>query len=483
MTDRPANGNRLARLLAAVALAVAALFLAVSPASATQEEYDQAYAIGVDAYKYGLPLVTMDKTYRNQSSINVPNGRGFGPVNRFNPVREFAKPDDKSVVAPNYDTLYNIAWINVARQPMIVHVPKIKNRYFVIPLMDPYTEDFRNLGSVNKTRPGDYAIVGPKDYRTKLPKGVTRIKSKYNRVWSIQRIYAEPGNKKDVAAVNKMQDATTITPLDKYGKKNWKPKPPKKKDRTVNDIAMPTGLDYFNVLGREMKKFPPPAADAAELAKFAPYGIGPGLKPSEAGLSADALAGLTAAVADGPAKVNADLTTLYVKGFNAHNGWLAMETGTYGTDYDFRAVVTQVGLGALLPNEAIYPLTQTDRKLSPLVGSKSYTMHIPKGELPPARAFWSLTLYDSNGFFVQNSIKRYTINNKTKLHYNEDGSLDFYIQSTKPSDPNQVKNWIPSPTDGSRFRLMWRIYDAAPSDIPGIIDGTGWQGPTVTAVP
>jgi hypothetical protein len=483
MIDLPAIGRPLLRILAVLALAISAGFAGASSASATQEEYDNGYELGTDAYLYGLPIVTTNKTFLNQSSTNVPNGRGFGPVNRFNPVRTFTTPSDRSVVAPNLDTLYSIAWLNLSKQPMIIHVPKIKNRYFVIPLLDPYTEDFKNFGSVNKTRPGDYAIVGPKNYKTKLPKGVTRIKSKYNRVWSIERIYAQLGNKKDIAKVHKMQDATTITPLSKYRIRNWKPKPPQKKDKTVNDIPLPAGLNFFNVLGRQLKQFPPPAADGPELAKLAEVGIGPGLRPSEAGLSADTLQGLTDAVANGPATVQSELIKLYTSGFSAHNGYLVMPTGRYGTDYSFRAVVTQVGLGALLPQEAVYPLTQTDRNLAPLVGSKNYKVHVPAGEFPPARAFWSLTLYDSSGFLIPNEIHRYTISNTTNLHYNEDGSLDLYIQSTRPTDPVQALNWLPSPSDGSKFRFIWRLYSPPPAAIPGVLDGTGWQAPTVTAVP
>src|SRR5262245_25192118 len=120
---------RLRRIAAASALAGAALAALAGSASASQAEYDQGMSLGTQAYKYGLPLVTTNKTYLNQTSVNVSNGEGFGPVNQFNPVRELTDADDRSVVAPNYDTLYSIAWLDLKRQPRVIHVPKVKDRY------------------------------------------------------------------------------------------------------------------------------------------------------------------------------------------------------------------------------------------------------------------------------------------------------------------------------------------------------------------
>lgn len=475
-------GRRLRRGLTAAALALAVTGGVAQSASATQAEYDQGYALGLEAYKYGLPIVTMDKTYRNQTSVDVSNGFGFGPPNQFNPVRQFVQPDNKAVVAPNFDTLYSIAWLNLKQQPLILHVPKVKDRYFVIPLMDPYTEDFKNFGTVHETKPGDYAILAPGQENVKLPKGVKRVQSNYDRVWIIERIYADDGADGDIKKVHKIQNETTLTPLSKYGKKGWKPKVPKNPDTTVNDTQLPTGMTYFDKLGKQLAKFPPPAADQAELDKLAAIGVGPGLTPStNTSLSADTVAGMTAAVSAGRASVQADLTKMYLAGFSAHNGYLVTPTGSYGTDYGLRAVVTQVGLGALLPDEAIYPVAQVDKTLQPLNGDRKYVLHIPAGQLPPVKAFWSLTMYDTAGFLVPNSIGRYVINDRTDLHVNDDGSIDLYVQSTQPTDPNQAQNWLPSPA-GQNFRLNWRLYQPGDAE-DGILDGTGWTPPAVNRVP
>lgn len=481
MTNAPIE-RRLWRYVGALALALILPGVAAQSATATQAEYDRGYELGLEAYKYGLPLVTMNKTYRNQTSVDVSNGRGFGPANQFNPVRQFATPEDKAVVAPNFDTLYSIAWLNLKKQPLVIHVPKIEDRYYVIPLMSPYTEDFKNLGSVSKTKPGDYAVVGPDDKNVELPKGVKRIKSKYERVWIIERTYADT-TQEDIKQVHKIQNKMTITPLDKYGKKGWKPKTPKNPDTTVDDPQLPTGLAYFDRLGKELDRFPPPKADAAELAKLAEIGVGPGMSPStDSSLSPDTVAGMVAAVAAGRGSITGDLTARYLGSFNAHNGYLVLPTGTYGTDYGFRAEVTQVGLGALLPSEAIYPIALLDSSRAPLNGNKRYVVHIPAGQLPPVRAFWSLTMYDTAGFLVPNPIGRYVINDRSDLHVNDDGSIDLYLQSSEPVDPNQAQNWLPSPA-GQNFRLIWRLYDTKPSAVDGILDGSGWNPPAITRVP
>jgi hypothetical protein len=325
--------------------------------------------------------------------------------------------------------------------------------------------------------------VGPDDARTKLPKGVKRIKSKYNRVWVIERIYADDGSPKDIREVRKIQDKITVTPLSKYGQKGWQPREPRRPDTTVEDPPLPSGMAYYDKLGALLERYPPPANNQPELDKLAAIGVGPGKTPSkDPSLSADTVKGMIAAGAAGRDSVLADVRAQYLAGFAAHNGYLVPATGTYGTDYRFRAEVTQVGLGALTPEQAIYPLAQVDRSLSPLTGAKQYTMHIPKGQLPPVKAFWSLTLYDLDGFLVANPIDRYLINDRSDLHYSKDGSLDLYIQSTRPVDPKKARNWLPSPA-GKSFRLIWRLYATKPNKIAGVLSGSGWTPPAITPAP
>ena len=140
--------------------------------------------------------------------------------------------------------------------------------------------------------------------------------------------------------------------------------------------------------------------------------------------------------------------------------------------------MAQIGLGALTSDESIYPLAQVDHTGQDLTGAKRYVMHFDPGQLPPARAFWSVSLYDLDGFFVPNPIDRYLINDRTDLHFNPDGSLDVYIQHEEPSSPVERQNWLPAPAGD--FRLLMRIYAAKPAAIPGILDGSGWDPPAIT---
>jgi DNA sulfur modification protein DndE len=453
------------------------------PAAAAESDYDKGYQLGLQAYRYGLPLVTTDKTFENQTSIDISNDRGFGPVNQFNPIRKFVTPEDRSVVAPNLDTLYSIAWLDLSDEPQVIHVPKIKDRYFVVPLMSPYTENFANLGSVDRTPPGDYAIVGPDDADVELPKHVTRIVSPYDRVWIIQRTYADNDSAKDMKQVNKIQDEISVIPLSKYPRKNWRAPVPANPDTTIDDPGLPTGMAFYDKLGDLLAEFPPPAADQPMLDQLATIGVGPGLHPStDASLSPETVAGMTAAIAAGRAAVLGDVQAMYAKTFARDNGYLVTPTGTYGTDYRLRAVVTQVGLGALVPEQSIYPLALLDRLGQPLTGAKKYVVHVPAGGFPPVteNGFWSLTLYDNDGFIVANEIDRYAINDRTDLQYNADGSVDLYLQAEKPTDPAQAQNWLPTPAGA--YRLLWRTYGTDQAEIPGILNGTGWKAPAIMPV-
>lgn len=363
-------------------------------------------------------------------------------------------------------------------------MPKVKDRYFVIPLMSPYTENFANLGSVEQTPPGDYAIVGPGDADVRLPKGVRRVVSPYDRVWIIERIYADNDSLKDQRKVHRIQDATTVTPLDALRAPQRKPAPPADPDLTVDDPGMPTGMAFYDQLGDLLAQFPPPAADAPLLAELAEIGVGPGRRPSaDPSLDDDVRAGMEAAIAAGPGAALADAQRMYGAGFAAHNGYLITPTGAYGTDHTLRAVVTQVGLGALRPEQALYPLALLDRRGGALTGAKRYVVHIPADGLPPVAddGFWSLTMYDGDGFVVANEIDRYAVNDRTDLHVNPDGSIDLFVQAERPADPAQAQNWLPAPTGG--FRILWRVYGTERSAIPGIVDGTGWKVPAILPAP
>ncbi len=470
----------LAGFLAIVLGLVAALPGASAGVAGTQSpQYQRALQLGVQAYVYGYPLLDTNRVFLTSTSVNVPNGKGGGPVNVFSDFRRLTDPSDKTVVAPNHDTLYSMSWLDLTRQPVVLHMPVVKHRFVVFELVDPYTTNFALIGSVG-FGPGDYAIVPP-GWHGKLPRGVQRVNSPYTRVWVIGRTYI--ANAADTPNVVRIQNRYAITPLDKFGT-NYKPKRPKHIDLKVNDYTVPgttsgeNPLAFFDALGDQLKQFPPPAADATLLRQLRTVGIGPGLHPSsDSSLSADTLRGLHDAVAAGANQVTGDLQKLFLSIAPKHNGWLVARTGTYGTDYSGRAVTDRIGLGAPLSKMAIYPFTITDSQLHPLSGANRYVAHFPASDLPfPVKSFWSMTMYDANGFFVPNSAHVYLLNNRSKLNYNRDGSLDLYIQPNAPTNAQQRANWLPSPA-GKAFRLIMRLYK--PVNVPGIISGSSWQPPVV----
>jgi len=454
-----------------------------SHSAAQSAEYQRAFGLGLQAYVYGYPLLDTDRVYLTSTSVNVPDGAGAGagagPVNQFSNIRRLTNPSDKTVVAPNHDTLYSMAWLDLRRQPIVVHMPVVRRRFVVFELVDPYTTNFANIGSVGRPA-GNYALTPP-SWHGRLPKGVRRIRSPYTRVWIIGRTYIR--NAADTPNVVRIQNEYSLTPLNKWGT-NYRPLRPKHIRRKPREYTVPgtsagqNPLAFFDALGDQLRQFHPPARDHPLLRQLATVGIGPGMHPStNTSLDAATRQGLEAAVGAGPGQVSADLQKSFLSIAPKHNGWLVARTGRYGTDYADRAVTDKVGLGAPLSTLALYPFTITDSDLHPLTGANRYVAHFPAHDLPfPARAFWSMTMYDSSGFFVPNKAHIYLVNNRSPLHYNRDGSLDIYIQPDPPQNPLQRRDWLPSPV-GAPFRLIMRLYK--PIDLPGIISGSSWQPPTV----
>jgi hypothetical protein len=461
-------------------LAPLALIMASAPgcsSGASQRDYTNAYVLGLEAYTYGLPLLATNKTFLSMTSIDVSKGTGFGPVNQFSHVRTLNNPGSTAVVAPGANGLSSIAWLDLTREPMVLQVPQVTDHFFVLALLDPYTEDIRNLGSAHDTPPGSYVICGPGQHEVSIPPGAQRIDVNYTRVWIIGSTQLK--GESDLANVNNIQDGYTLTPLSKYGS-GLQPEPPANPNTTVKVYKLPTGLQFFDVLGQLLEQFPPPAADQDTLRAFATVGIGPGRMPSqEFHLSADTLRGLQDAVAAGPAQIRNDAQAMFLASSKIHNGYWLGGFGRYGTNYQLRAVVAQMGLGAFTSDQTIYAMTLTDYTLQPLTGSSEYVLHMAVA--PPANEGWSLTVYDLHGALVPNPINRYQFSNASSLAYNADGSVDIYLQANQPSDQGQVENWLPTPS-GAGFEVVWRLLAPKPSAIDGILDGSGWQPPAMTRV-
>lgn len=443
----------------------------------------EAADIATEAYVYAYPLVSMEFTRRGLT--NVPTAEDIkAPMGQIARMRVYPKPSSRTITAPNADTLYTQAWLNVSKEPWVVTVPDMGDRYFLLPMMDAWTNVFASPGTRNGGgKPRTFAITGP-DWHGTLPPDVLNYQSPTALVWLLGRIYCS-GSPEDYDAVHKLQDEITAVPLSSFGKPYLPPfatvNPMVDMETAVrtqvNALAAP---EYFALFAHLLKTNPPAEADAPMIAKFAKIGIVPGQDFDATKLPKSISTGISKAVKSGQDSINAWREDGVVAGdFISKNGWAyTTKAGNYGTNYRQRAYVTEVGVGANLPEDAVYLTSDGPEITQKYSGATKYLMHFDPGQLPPARGFWSLTMYDAEHFFVDNPLNRYTLSPRDKLTPNPDGSTDLYIQADSPG-ADKESNWLPAPKD--RFNLMLRLY--WPNDKkPSILNGT-WHIPPVKPVP
>ena len=471
----PKAPHWLAALLAATTL--------LSPAYAKDKTTAlDAVPLGVEAYVYGYPLVTMEMTRRVMTNVAAPEGTR-APMGQFLRMREYPSAAFRDVTAPNADTLYTTAWLDVGKEPWILSLPDANDRYYLFPMLDGWTNVFQVPGKrTTGTGPQKYAITGP-GWKGQLPEGVTQYKSPTSLVWLLGRIYCT-GTPEDYAIVHQMQDAISLVPLSSYGQPYTPPAGVvdasiDMKTAVRDQVNALSAEEYFTLLAQLMVANPPPAADQPMLDKMARLGIVPGQAFDGSKLGAVAKDAFSLV----PKIANEKIMLWMKEGIAAgamrlEEGWLfTTKTGLYGTDYIQRALITAIGLGANRPQDAVYPTSEGPTILGSYNGEKNYVMHFPKGQLPPVQGFWSLTMYDKDYFFVANELNRYSISPRQNLKANADGSVDLYIQAANPG-PDKESNWLPAPKD--KFILMLRLY-WPDEKAPSILDGT-WRVPAVKAV-
>ena len=443
----------------------------------SQTDYEKAYEIGLEAYIYGTPLLETNKTFLNMTNVGSADDKTLR-INRFKHIRTTNDPKSKAVVAPGASGLSSIAWLDLSDEPQVLHIPKITDHFFVLALLDPYTEDIINLGSANDTPEGDYVICGPAQRGVPIPKGTTKISVDYNRIWLIGSTQLK--GVEDIHTVNKIQDGYTLTPLSKYGIEYQMPSMPDvtKTENLAKTYGIPTGMDFYDTLCQLIQQFPPKPEDESILKTFLSVGIGPGRTPSnDQKLSAETVRGLLDAVTDGPEQIKLVTKKVFLESAKKHNGYFLGGFGNYGTNYSLRAVVATMGLGAFTSEQTIFALTLTDQELQPLNGSERYVMHLAKA--PPVTEGWSITVYDTKGALIQNSINRYQFNNASDLAINADGSVDIIFQTTQPTDSKDTQNWLPVAA-GQGFQVIFRLMAPEKDSIRDILNGGGWQPPVIS---
>lgn len=416
----------------------------------------EAYEIGIEAYHYFYSLISMDVTRRVTANYAPGTKPGMGPMNAFHHLQAFPPADFREVVRPNFDTLYSSAWLDLTQEPVIVSAPDTHDRYYLLPMLDLWSDVFASPGKrTSGTQAAHFAVI-PRGWKGTLPEGIQAIESPTAYVWIIGR--TQTNGPKDYEAVHQVQNGYRVTPLSKWGQ-TWEPSTAidptvdMKTPPLVQVNTMPAA-QYFSYGAELMKLNPPHLTDWSTIARLNRLGIVPGQSFDFDAAAPEIKAGLEQAVVDGLKLMQAKLPTLA----RVVNGW-QMNTdtmGVYGNYYLKRAIVAMAGLGANQPEDAIYPLCLADADGKPLEGTNPYVLHFTKDELPPVAAFWSITMYDAEGFQVANSLDRFAIGDRDNLTYNADGSLDIYIQSDSPG-PDKESNWLPSPSSGM-LGVTMRLY-------------------------
>jgi hypothetical protein len=440
-----------------------------------------ATSIATDAYVYGYSLITTEVTRVQMSNVSKPEGL-HAPMGQFLNIPRYPPADYRGVSAPNADTLYSLAWLDLS-EPQVFSHPDMGKRFYLFEMTDLWMIDFETPGA--RTAGGkaeNYLITGP-GWSGTVPTGMKQIKSAAQYMVILGRTYAD-GSEADYKAVNALQAQYKITPLASWGKPFTYVAPPvntnpgySMTDKPQDVINAMDTSTYFNMLARLMCKAAPPAAeDAAILSRMATIGIEP-CKPFDiTKLDVATQAALKDTGKAGMQRISANQDKLG----KHENGWaITIGLGIYGTDYLKRATVAAYGWPANRQEDAVYPYTLTDSTGAKLNGANKYTLTFAKGLTPPVNGFWSITMYliDGGWWFVPNPLNKFTVSMRDHPKFNTDGSLTLYFQTDSPGKDKEA-NWLPAPK--GEFIPMLRMY--WPKDTPpSILDGS-WTPPAVMKV-
>jgi hypothetical protein len=410
--------------------------------------------LGAEAYLYGYPLVMMETT-------RIQSAKYIGPENQLRMVRQFPNAQFKEVVRPNVDTLYTTAFISMKEGPWAFEMPANNKRYELMPFMDAWTNVFASPGTrTSGNQGGTYLLAGP-EWNGQVPKGMTLLKSPTDMVWLIGR--TQTNGTADFATVHELQNRLRLSkwpqPPDSLSastdsKKDAQPSWQVSTEPSLTPVAQMKALnttEFFNRLMKLMVSNPPSPEDAPLLARLAQLEIKPGQAVHLSGSNA-----LSFSLGRWIANQRV-MKALNTKAQDGSWSYPPLNLGRYGTDYNTRAAVAMVGLGANLPEDAMYPNTVLDHQGQALNGKHRYRLHFAANALPPVKAFWSITAYGADEFLIDNPLQRFAIGDRDPLVFNADGSLDLWVQATPPSEKEAAANWLPVQM-GAPFLLNARLY-------------------------
>jgi hypothetical protein len=434
----------------------------------TADAEAQLRALAEQAVVYAYPLYEMARMRAATSPQRLVaadgNTTGEAPkplrwCNVFTHARQLLGAGKSRVVTPNNDTLYTNAWLDLGDGPLVIDVPDAAGRYYVLGLLDFYTNPFAHIGQRLTGTAARSFVVTPPGWHGELPAAFNEagahIEAPTRWLWVIGRVLVD--GPQDVPAVNALQEGFVLRTLG-----DWQagtPSAPKRFDPACDPKAALTAANFAAQVNRALRENPPPACDTALLASFAALGIGPGPDVDASDdLPNDAQLALLQHALDTVLPRLRDAQS----GATTATGWVQMPLveGSFGDDHLTRALVALKYIGMLESREATYPLAWRDASGHTLHGSHRYTLRFAPGALPPVQAFWSLTLYDSRDYMlVGNPIDRYAIGDRTPgLRHDADGGLTLHIRHARPEGEGETAqaNWLPAP-EGD-FYLCLRAY-------------------------
>jgi hypothetical protein len=429
------------------------LFACVSDAAAEKLTLAEVQAIAKEAYVYGFPLVD---NYRVMYSyaINENDPEFKAPMNQIRNVPRVYTPDDRAIQTPNSDTPYSMLVLDLRSEPIVITLPKVeKGRYYSVQLVDLYTFNFDYLGSRTTGNDGGSFLVAGPDWQGEKPAGIERvIRSETQLALVIFRTQLfKPTDLQNVAAIQAGYKAEALSVF--LGEASPPHAPAIDFLEPLSAAEERTSLDFFNELAFLLQFCPTHPSEVELRERFAKIGIVPGQPFGTAFMSAGEKSALAAGMADGQAEIDQRL-----KGLVSSSDLFGTRE-SMGDDYLNRALAAQAGIYGNSKAEAFYIPFMVDTGGHLLDGSQGeYTLTFAAGELPPVRAFWSLTMYSlPDQLLVENSINRYLINSPMlpDMVTGDDGSLTIYIKKDSPGD-GKNPNWLPAP-DGP-FSMVLRLY-------------------------
>ena len=422
--------------------------------AAAKEEY--AYSIALQAYVCSVPLRVLERERKIRMENRPPSpDEPVAPINQLAHLRSLASAKGRMAYSPNNDTLYSTAMLELKDQPMVLRLPEILDRFFVLTLSDAYMDNLPNVAGtrINGGKGGDILLAGP-NWKGEVPAGMTL--SRYPSNSGVFIVRTRVGGTDDLATLSAIQDRMSLTALSHWdgGKGAGRKLAPvprmMERPNYAGDFA------YFRTVADLMTENPPKAEHAATLKQFEQIGliVGQAFDPSR--LDEPTRRGVLRAEKQG---MNVLRWKTHARGIELPNGWgTILNAGHFGFDYLNRAELALSGGWINDIEDAIYFLTYYDGTGKLLQGGKRYTIHFDR--VPPSNnlGFWSLTIYAGERYqFVDNPINRYSLGARsTGLKYNADGSVDIYIQPQSPG-ADKESNWLPSPKEGT-VRMNIRNY-------------------------